>query len=296
MPTQRIESLDSLQKASPAIGVAYAGYLEEFLGKFPDAFDYVEIPFELLRHNPSVLRLVEIKPTVLHCASLSMVGNIDSSATTIKEIQSWIAATKTPWLGEHLAFISAQGLFDQTPEPDALQPYHIGYTVSPLMNQITVDRVVGRHERYLQMLGLPILLENSPVYFRMPGSTLSQTEFIQQICERSSALLLLDLTHWYITSKQMKFDPFEELLRLPLNRVIEVHISGVDDQEGICWDNHAARAPKIVHDLLAEVLRLTPVRAITLEYNWSRRFPQAALFDELSMVKEAIATSMSYDA
>src|SRR5947208_8921846 len=150
------------------------------------------------------------------------------------------------------------------------------------MNEATVERVVRNAERCSASFGLPLWLENSPLYFHLPTSNMSQVEFIREICERTSVGLLLDLAHFYISSRTIGFDPIEEINKLPLERVVEVHISGVDVQGDSAWDDHARPAPPIVYQLLAQVCRRVPVRAVTLEYNWSRRFPETLLLEELA--------------
>jgi hypothetical protein len=101
--------------------------------------------------------------------------------------------------------------------------------------------------------------------------------------------LLLDLTHFYITSQTLGFDPLREITALPLDRVVEVHISGVDMQDGIYWDDHTKRAPEIIYDLLAVVLAASSLKAVTLEYNWSARFPEKALLQEIDRTRNALS-------
>jgi len=72
---------------------------------------------------------------------------------------------------------------------------------------------------------------------------------------------------------------------LPLERVVEIHISGIEQQADAAWDDHASRAPDIVYRLLEQVLHRASPRAVTLEYNWSSRFPQAWLGEELERVR-----------
>jgi uncharacterized protein (UPF0276 family) len=67
---------------------------------------------------------------------------------------------------------------------------------------------------------------------------------------------------------------------------VEIHISGVDRQPDGVWDNHAARAPKAVYRLLEQALERARPQAITLEYNWSVRFSQAILLEEIAQVRE----------
>jgi uncharacterized protein len=275
----------------PAVGLAYSSYVPTFLNDHPDAVDYIEMPFELLQHNPSVAEIQRLKPLILHCASLSMAGFVPPDERTIESVACWTEKTSTPWLGEHLAFITAgrEGADGWGNENSSGDVYDVGYSVNPPANDASLRQVVRSVEEYEKRLGVPILLENSPVYFVPPSSTMTQIEFIREICARSSARVLLDLTHFYITSQTLGFDPLQEIESLPLDRVVEVHISGVDLQDGICWDDHTKRAPEIVYDLLAIVLNKSSLRAVTLEYNWSVRFPRQALLQEIARTREALS-------
>ena len=281
---------DRTPPCAPRLGIARSPSTARFLERHPDAVDYVEVPFELLRHDATAVEVMRAKPVVLHCASLSLAGTVPADAGTVREIREWADRTRTPWLGEHLSFITAER------EPgwgsaDAYapgEPWNIGYTVSPALNQENVDRVVGSLERAQAEFEIPLLVENPPVYFRMPGSTMSQVDFIAEVCARSGVQLLLDLAHFYITARTAGFDPFTELLRLPLERVVEVHVSGVTTEQDTFWDNHSGRAPQEELDLLAVVLARTRVDAVTLEYNWSSRLPEQVLLQEIGRVRDVL--------
>jgi uncharacterized protein len=284
-----MDALGSMKlMARPSVGLAYSSGVRSFIERGIADVDHVEIPFELLRHDPSVLEWRGIPRVILHCASLSIAGTSPCSEKTIGDIGAFAEKTATPWIGEHLAFISAIRS-EAGPHPEEYapgQPYNIGYTVSPVMNERTVARVVDALSSYGRRFSVPLLIENSPLYFNSPGSTLSQSAFIASICKQTNVGLLLDLAHFVITSRLAGFDPFRELELLPLDRVVEVHISGVDDQDDGSWDDHARPAPEIVYRLLDRVLQSASPRAITLEYNWSSRFPDASLSDELSRVRD----------
>jgi uncharacterized protein (UPF0276 family) len=230
------------------------------------------------------------KPIVLHCASLSIAGTVPPSAETVADIAGWVSRTRTPWLGEHLSFITAEreiagGLADEYAPGE---PYNIGYTVSPVLNRESLDRIVYAVETAQERLDVPLLLENPPLYFALPGSDMTQAEFIAELCARTQVSLLLDLAHFYITSRTMGFDPIAELSLLPLGRVVEVHISGVNEQGSEYWDNHGIRAPEIELELLARVLEDAPVQAITLEYNWSVQFPTSVLLMEIDRARAVV--------
>lgn len=282
---------DVFSRPGPAVGIAYSSSTPAFLSRHPEAVDYVEVPFELLQHDPAAAEVGQVKPIVLHCASLSVAGSVPPSEETVAAIRRWVETTGTPWVGEHLSFISAEAVTGAD-EYAPGEPYNIGYTVAPPMNEETVETVLAAVARDGESLGVPLLLENPPLYFPVPGSTMGQIELVRELVNRLPSLgLLLDLTHFLITARNVGFDPLTEIGRYPLERVVEVHVSGVEEQEGAHWDNHASRAPEIVFELLGEVLPRAPARAVTLEYNWSSRFPSSVLLDELARARAVIAAT-----
>jgi uncharacterized protein (UPF0276 family) len=272
------------------VGLAYNKYVPELLISHPAAVDYIEVPYELFAHDPKVIGQLESLPIFLHCASLSIGGSVRCCESKVKDIGEWAVRTQTPWIGEHLSFITAERdeIVGHADEYAPGEPYNLGYTVSPPMNARTVDRVVNNLTHYRPRFGVPLLLENSPLYFRLPGSTMTQVEFINAICRQLDVGLLLDLAHFHITADTMGFDAAVEIEKLPLERVVEIHISGVDEQKDALWDNHASRAPESVFRLLEIVLRQSKARAITLEYNWSSAFPRSILLEELERTRNCL--------
>lgn len=273
---------------APRVGIAYNGASERILRSFGDHIDFVEMPFELLRHAPSVVSELGDKPLILHCASLSIASTVAPTRATLDAVRAAIDLTRTPWLGEHLAFIEAErGELPASPYAPG-EPYNIGYTVSPVMDAEAVDRIVSRLDYYQTSLRIPILVENTPLYFVPPGSTMDYAEFVHDICERTNVGLLLDLSHFLINCNMAKREPLQALRDLPLDRVIEVHISGASVDGGTLWDDHTVVAEDIIFDMCALVMKSAPVQAVTLEYNWSINFPFDTLYAELKRTRNVV--------
>jgi uncharacterized protein len=273
------------------VGLAYSGYVHRLLERIPGCIDYLEIPVELLAHDPTVLERVGPMPVILHCASLNIAGSVGPGESVIDAVSTWARRTGTPWVGEHLAFITAdRGLIEAGADEYAPgEPYNLGFTVSPPMNPAAVDRVAAVCEFYATRLSARLLLENSPLYFHMPGTTMTQVEFVGEICRQSSVGLLLDLTHFQISASNMGFDPRVEVLRYPLDRVEEIHISGSSVDQGVRWDDHASCAGDDVYELLAIALQHCRPKAITLEYNWSSVFSLDAVSCEIERTRAAVS-------
>lgn len=265
-----------------SIGLAYGPIIPAFIDANPGLVDYVEIPFEQLRHAPHLSAIQESIPVVLHCASMSVAGSVPPDDATLDAINREAERTRTPWIGEHLAFVNADGLdagADTSGSPTALT-----YTVCPQMSEETIQLVADNLASLQPRFDAPLILENSPQYFEVPGSTMPMVDFIGEVMSRCDVGLLLDLSHFMITMLNTGGDAAKEIGRLPLERVVEIHISGLNVQSGVVWDDHATPAPAAVFGLLERVLERARPRAVTLEYNWSPSFPQSVLMTHIERV------------
>ncbi|MFD9044011.1 multinuclear nonheme iron-dependent oxidase [Streptomyces bottropensis] len=271
------------------LGVAYSSYVGSFLADHPGKIDYVEVPFELVHYDRRPLGLPDDMPLLLHCASLSLAGDVPPTAEIVDSVAAWVSKTGVPWLSEHMAFVTSgsSASFDGSAAPS----YDVGYSVNPPLNAETAQRVISAVERYRHRFGVPLLLENPPIYFAPPGSTMTPTEFANLVCAGCPARLLVDVAHFYLSCRNLGLDPVSELLGLPLDRIDQLHVSGVSERDSAWWDDHTVRAPNEVHDLLSLVLRSTTIAAITLEYNWSGNFPTSALLEEIERVRGSLAVA-----
>jgi uncharacterized protein (UPF0276 family) len=267
------------------VGMAHGPLVPIVLERRPELIDYVEIAYEQLRHAPRSAAIQLSIPAVLHCASMSVAGFVPPTADALTAISSEAQRMRTPWIGEHLAFISADPLDDCA----GSDPVSLTYTVCPQLSEQTVDRVVHNMNRLRTEIPVPIIVENSPQYFRMPGSTMSMTDFISAVLNRCPIGLLLDLTHFLITCINTAKDPREELRLLPLERVVEMHISGISIQSGIAWDDHASAAPDAIFDLLEIVCERSHPRAVTFEYNWATNLPLEVIVRQIGSTRELVS-------
>jgi uncharacterized protein len=278
----------------PAIGVAYSDHVFDLISNQPDLADFVEVPFEMLVRSPTVLKdVVEHKPIVLHCASLSLAGNRPPPPELLHKLKQLATDTKTPWIGEHLAFIRCgapasghDALVSAQGTGTTADQYDVGYTVSPQLSEQVAQRVLDAIERYECDLDAPLIVENGPLYFPVPGSTFSQVDFIRHLCScRPAQRLLLDIAHLEITCNNFGADAREALLQLPLDRVDEIHISGYSQELSVWWDNHSRAAQESTFELLRLALSRCSPRAITLEYNWGASVPFERLHADLERVR-----------
>jgi uncharacterized protein (UPF0276 family) len=117
------------------------------------------------------------------------------------------------------------------------------------------SRAIGR--RY----GVPFALENPAHYLSgLPTDSDIGDEFglIDAITTRGACFALLDLHNVYCNAVNHHFDAFHAVDRMPLRRVIELHIAGGAWDGGFWTDAHNGRVTETVWDLLEHTLPKTP--------------------------------------
>ena len=268
----------------PKLGLAYGPSGCRLIRANPELIDYVEIPFELLDKNTGLISSLPLNTNcILHCASLSLGGSVKPSDAIMDRIFQLADEIRSPWLGEHIAFLYAQHPND---------PNHIihdlGFTLSPPMNEASAKYIASRVLELERKYALPIILENPPIYFSLPETNLSQDEFINLIFENCNAGFLLDLTHLYIVAKNFSLK-FESILKkLPLEKVVEIHMSGVRYHNGVWWDNHSSAIPDEIMVCFADLVRSCNITAVTLEYNWISDYSDKNVLQQMESVKKII--------
>lgn len=134
-------------------------------------------------------------------------------------------------------------------------------------------------------------VENSVFYFHL-GDPLDEAAWLADVVREPRRHLLLDLHNVFTTALNAGFDPERYLARLPLERVIEVHVSGGAHSEAewlpsrrvLRLDSHDAAVPEEVWKLLERVLpRLVNLRGITLE-----RMEGTVAEDDVALVRDEI--------
>jgi uncharacterized protein (UPF0276 family) len=131
-----------------------------------------------------------------------------------------------------------------------------------------------------------VLVENMPRWSRSRAAYTADPAFISQVVEESGCGLLLDLGHARITAHYLGEPARDYLARLPLDRLIEIHVSGPRPgpyPDGRLVDAHQPMQ-EVDYELLAWVLARTRPRAVTLEYSKDR----AQIVAQLVRLREMI--------
>jgi uncharacterized protein (UPF0276 family) len=128
---------------------------------------------------------------------------------------------RSPWAAEHLQRIrrttSSVGNDART---------LLDYVFPPLYTEDLLAEYARNARLLRDRLGVPLAVEPIPTYLHLDLPQMSEPEFLHRLCEQSGCHLLLDIVHTWLSARFAGLDPRSLLLQLPLERVIEIHVSG----------------------------------------------------------------------
>ncbi len=236
-----------------AVGLGYRRALQGWLATRPPEVGCLEITAEhFYDGGDDVLRgLARDYPLFVHGLGLSLgtPGPLDESV--LSRYARVVELAQPRWISEHIAFTRTADL-----DLGHLNP--VPYTRESLAVLVEhVDDVRRRCDR-------PIILENITSHVRAAGD-LTETDFINQLCEQADCGLLLDVTNLYINGHNHGYDPRQWLDEIDPQRIIQLHVVGYALRDGRLHDTHSERIQPELLELVADVLAVSPVEFIMLE-------------------------------
>jgi uncharacterized protein (UPF0276 family) len=188
-------------------------------------------------------------PHGLHL-SLGSSEGIDSGH--LGKLARLINRLNPPWWSEHIAFTHAGGIA-------------IGHLAPLPFTHEAVEVLCRNIATVRRVIETPLLLENITYTVTLPGSEMTEAEFIAEVLERADCGLLLDVTNLYTNAINHGYDPGDFLDRLPLERVVQLHFAGGNWRGDVLVDSHAHPTPPEVWTWIEEVYARAPVKAAVLE-------------------------------
>lgn len=233
-------------------------FLEEVVEGPPLPVAFFEVaPENYMRRGgyfPALLdRVGERYPLVSHGLTLSIGAIAEPEQSYLEDLRAFVRHVGSPWHSDHLCFSSAGPV--------------VLHELLPLkFSEANVKRVAARLRRVEDFLEVPLAIENISFYAYAGEPEMPEEEFIGRVLERSGCRLLLDVNNVYVNSQNHGYDPRDFIARLPLDRVIQLHVAGhTRRSEGLIIDTHGAPVIDPVYELLDFTLRRTGPVAVALE-------------------------------
>jgi uncharacterized protein len=200
-------------------------------------------------------------PIVTHGLTMSLGGIDPLDPDYLRTLASFAREIGTPWHSDHLCFgiVDGVALHDLLPLP---------------FSQRSAEYVARRVVEAQDALGLPMAVENIS-YYAQPrtgasdphGDTdMDEADFARSVVEIAGCSLLLDVNNVYVNSKNHGFDARKMIAKMPLERVVQIHVAGHDESDPeLIVDTHAEPVKNDVYELLAFALEMTGPVPILLE-------------------------------
>jgi len=192
-------------------------------------------------------------PIVTHGLTLCP-GNVDPlDDGYMATLSAFLARVGAPWHSDHLCFGSYGGvaLHDLLPIP---------------FTRACAEHTAARVREVRGRLDVPFAVENISWYAHPGEAELDEADFLRAVLDGSGASLLLDVNNVYVNARNHGFDARSFIDRLPLDRVIQVHVAGhLTGDDGLRIDTHGEDVCDDVYDLLEHALRQTGPVPVLLE-------------------------------
>jgi uncharacterized protein (UPF0276 family) len=230
--------------AASAIGVASTGvgfkpeHAEDIFGARAQV-DFFEIhaenymgaggpPHHLLR------QIRESYPLSIHGVGLSIGGMEALDQVHLRRLKRLVDTYRPALFSEHLAWSSHDGVFFNDLLP---LPY----------NKVSLAHVCAHIDEVQSAIGMRMLLENPSTYITYKCTTMSETEFLDEIVRKTGCGLLLDVSNVEVSAVNHGFDALAYIDAFPIEYVGEIHLAGY------AGDRDAAGAPLLIDDHGQEV-------------------------------------------
>jgi uncharacterized protein (UPF0276 family) len=285
------------------VGLVFSPALQEFVLEQGDAFDFLEIMpdthwLETVEDGvtvhvdaPDSLAFLDALCSrgvamVIHSIGLS-IGSADPlDRRHLEHVAAWVQRYGCAWHSDHLA--STRVVDGHGRRLDVGFPMAVPYDRDVL--ELLVDRVA---EVQAAVPG-PFLLENNVYYYTIPEQELGEAAFVDELCRRTGCGLLLDLHNLHVNARNHGAHPHEFLDAIDLGHVLEIHVAGGIEWEGVYLDAHSGACPPEVWSLLEHVVPRAPrLRGVTFEIfpSWYQGFGPERLRCELQRIREVVGPS-----
>ncbi len=246
------------------IGLRTKHYAEVLAEPPPvDWFEIISENFMAPGGNPRrVLRKVRERwPVVMHGVSLSIGSTDPLDEAYLDQLAQLAREIEPAWVSDHLCWTGVGG--------------HNAHDLLPLpYTEEALAHVAARIRRVQDRLGRQILIENVSSYLTFAHSTLSEWQFLAELCERADCGMLLDVNNIYVSAHNHGFDARDFVAGIPVGRVGQIHLAGHSEKGELLIDTHDHSPP----DGVWQVYRLALERfgKVSTLVEWDDHIPPLA--------------------
>lgn len=196
----------------------------------------------------------------------------------IQRARSLAELYRSPWVAEHFQCLHTED-----------GSYNLNYVFPPLYTEEFLDRFVANANALQARLDQPLVMENIPGFFDVAASRIPEADWLRRFFERTGVGFLLDLPHIWLEAHYHGVAPLRFLADFPLERVVELHVAGVEEDRDLegPWIAPAEPAPAMLDFLREAAARCPNARAVTFDA-FSPSLTADVLFSSVERIRRAL--------
>ncbi|WP_161597514.1 DUF692 domain-containing protein [Fluviispira multicolorata] len=222
--------------------------------------------FMYLKGGPGLYHLhkiVERTKVVVHGVGMNIASANPLNKEYCNILKDFLNKINPEVVSDHLCFSasSTHNSFDLLPIP---------------FNSVTLNLVCDKTNLIQDILGRQYSLENISSYVSFKENEYTEIEFLNEVCKRTGAGILLDVNNIYVSGFNHSFDPYIEIAKVKPEYVNQYHIAGHSIMDDFLFDTHDKLACEEVWQIMNWALKNIGLRTAIIE-----RDDDLAPFDEL---------------
>ena len=259
------------------IGIGYRPQLNGIAQEHPELIGTYEVLMDKYFRTGEVVNayilknLAEQFPLLPHGVSASFWSTSGPSEYILRALEVLTNVIDVPYYSDHCALTRSSDR-------------ELGHLSANHANERMLDITLNNIRRMRERLGVPIVVENITYHIQFPLSELTPEEFFLRLVHADPDMgVLLDLTNLFINSQNHGYNPYEFIDRLPLDRIVHIHLAGGHKTARKWLDSHSWPVHDEVFDLLSYLLAKSAPDAIIIERD--DRFNRADVIADLARVR-----------
>jgi hypothetical protein len=197
-------------------------------------------------------------PMLAHGVSVSLGGPDRLHGEYLAGLRQLLDEIDAPFYTDHLCYGAIHGtvFHDLLPLP---------------FTEEAVRHTAARIRELADRLERPVAVENISYYAVMPGSTMTEGQFVTAVCEEADCGLLFDVNNVYVNAINHGHDPFASMWALPLQRAWQIHLAGHIEEGPRLLDTHGSPVADTVWAMYRAALQeLGPIPTLL---EWDTQIP-----------------------
>ena len=239
-------------------------HYQELVQRLP-ALDFLEVHSENFFGNGGAALAVLLQgrshfPVSLHGVGLALGSAAGVDEWHLNKLAQLVEKIDPIRISDHACF--ARGSVERQ---DQLVSVH-GADLLPIpFNQEALDVMCANVNRVQDHLKRSIAVENLSAYISFAGSDMSETDFLNQLTQRTGCKLLVDVNNIYVNAlndqiQHRTTNPLQQckdwLKQIKPDSVAEIHLAGHIDCGDIVIDDHGSRVKAAVWELYQHAVQL----------------------------------------